>query len=124
MKKIIPWLKKILLVLIVLVVAVAAVAAISAGIRSCSNSTEEVAIEESRALGTAELIVKAHLAAHSEATFCTADQAIITQDGNTWTISGWVDTTVASGEVTRNNYAVKFSYEGEDTFTLHSCNIF
>ena len=68
-------------------------------------------------------IVSDQLKAPSTAQFCRRHQGTITQDGDTWTIKGYVDAENSFGATLRNNFTVVITFTSETKYTIDECSI-
>ncbi len=123
MKKFIPIIRTVLIILLAALVLVAAGFAIYDAVKSRLASPKSDVGEE-RVFEAVESAVKAHVGSYTAIEFCPKNEQTVTNEGNTWTVSGWVETTNATDKVTRTNYTVKLTYAGNDQFILDTCNLF
>lgn len=123
MKNVMPIVKKVLIVLLAGIVLVAAGFGVYEFVKGHIEAQQSRVTEE-RVLQAVESAVKAHIPAHQTIKFAPKNECLISNEGDTWTVTGWAETTNAKGETTRTNYAVKLTYVGNDKFTLDSCNLF
>lgn len=68
-------------------------------------------------------IVEDRLKAPSTAKFCSMSQANIKQNGDTWTISGYVDAENSFGASIRNNFTVVITFTNDTHYTIDKCEI-
>ena len=68
-------------------------------------------------------IVRDQLKAPSTAQFCRRHQGTVTQDGDTWTIKGYVDAENSFGATLRNNFTVVITFTSETKYTIDECSI-
>ena len=71
----------------------------------------------------AQNIVKGKLKAPSTANFGSISETTISRNGNTWTISGWVDAQNSFGATIRSHYTVKITFTSKNNYTIDLCNI-
>lgn len=71
----------------------------------------------------AEKVVSEQLKSPSTAKFSKTSECTISVDGNTWTVSGWVDAQNSFGATLRNNYTVKITFSGREKYTVDKCII-
>ena len=71
----------------------------------------------------AEKVVSEQLKSPSTAKFSKTSECTISVDGNTWTVSGWVDAQNSFGATLRNNYTVKITFSSKEKYTVDKCNI-
>ncbi len=123
MKKFIPIIRTVLIVLLAALVLVAAGFAVYDVVKS-RLAAPKSDVGEERVFEAVESAVKAHIGSYTSIEFCPKNEQTVTNDGNTWTVSGYAETTNAKGDVTRTNYTVKLTYVGNDQFLLDTCNLF
>lgn len=79
--------------------------------------------DENNAWTAARDIVEAKLKSPSTAKFCSVTNASIERDGNTWTITGYVDAQNSFGSTLRNNFTVKITFTNSTKYTIDQCSI-
>lgn len=75
------------------------------------------------AIVIAKKVVSSNLKSPTTAEFCGNSDYTISRSNNTWTVSGWVDAQNGFGATLRNNFTVVFTFTGNSTYTIDSCNI-
>jgi len=68
-------------------------------------------------------IVEGRLKAPSTAEFCSKSEANIREDGNTWTVSGYVDAENSFGAMIRNDFTVVITFTNDSQYLIEKCNI-
>ena len=71
----------------------------------------------------AESEVKEILKSPSTAKFSSYSQTRITNDGDVWKVTGWVDAQNGFGATIRSDYSVKFTMTGKDTYIVDYCYV-
>ncbi|MBQ7119638.1 MAG: hypothetical protein IJO09_05440 [Oscillospiraceae bacterium] len=81
--------------------------------------------DEYDAMSIAENAVEQRLKSPSTADFSSRSETSISNSGNSWTVSGWVDAQNSFGATARSNYTVKFTTRGENNeeYKIDSCII-
>lgn len=79
--------------------------------------------DEHDAWTAAKDIVESNLKSPSTAEFCSFSSAAIQRDGNTWTITGYVDAQNSFGATLRNNFTVKITFTSSTKYTIEQCSI-
>lgn len=123
MKKFLSVLKIVFVVLLALTVLVAAGFAVRDFMKNRASEPSYTASRE-QVFEAVETAVKSDMGKTKTITFCPKEEQTVSQDGNTYTVSGYVDTTDAKDKVTRTNYTVKLTLVGNNNFLLESCNLF
>lgn len=123
MKRFIPIIRTVLIICLAAAVLVAAGFAVYDIVKS-RLAAPKSDVGEERVFEAVETAVKSDIGSYKSIEFCPKNEQTVTNEGNTWTVSGWVETTNSTYEVTRTNYTVKLTYVGNNQFLLNSCNLF
>ena len=87
-----------------------------------SNSGKGVP-DKANAVVIAEQEVRKELKSPSTATFSQMSETTVTQNGDTWTVRGWVDAQNSFGATKRNNYTVVIKFSG-NSYEVISCTVY
>lgn len=108
--------------IIVLVSVLTVFSVIGIAIAIVSNSGKGVP-DKANAVVIAEQEVRKVLKSPSTATFSQMSETTVTQNGDTWTIRGWVDAQNSFGATMRNNYTVVIKFSG-NSYEVISCTVY
>lgn len=79
--------------------------------------------DDSDAWSAAVSTVSSKLKSPSTAEFCSKSAATIKSNGDTWTISGYVDAQNSFGATLRNNFTVEITFTSSTEYTIERCDI-
>ena len=106
---------------IVAIIFIFMIVAISSCSRGCSSDSDK--FDEFDAQVVAESEVKENLKSPSTADFSPYSETTITNDGDEWTVKGWVDAQNGFGAMIRSTYIVKFTMTGTDRYIVDYCYV-
>lgn len=72
---------------------------------------------------TAEIIVKEKISSSLIVAFCPHDECTISSNGNTWTVTGWVEIKNGPNSTSKKTYTVIFEYYGSYNYKTNSCKV-
>ena len=75
------------------------------------------------AIVAAEHAVSERLKAPSTAVFSKKSETLITSEGDTWTVKGWVESKNSFGVPIRNEYTVIITFKAKNQYTIDLCEI-
>lgn len=87
------------------------------------NSKDYHGHDKYDAMEIARSVVKEHLKSPSSAKFCSITDATFSCDGNSWTVSGWVDAQNSFGASLRKSFTVKFTWADDAKYSVDYCQI-
>lgn len=87
------------------------------------EGTDSYGHDKNDAMRIAKEVVKEYLKSPSSAMFCSTSDATFSCDGESWTVSGWVDAQNSFGVFLRNSFVVTITFTSSDKYTVDSCRI-
>ena len=90
---------------------------------SYNSKRDDFGNDETEAWVAAQLIVEKQLKSPSTAKFCRKGEATIVRDGNSWTVTGYVDAQNSFGATLRNEFAVQITFTSSNKYKINYCRI-